>query len=55
MCFHGTLIKGGGGLDECYIISGVCSITLYGGGGCQKWTFCYIICGWPLLSVVVIN
>ena len=30
VCFHGTLIKGGEGLGECYIISGgrVCSTVI---------------------------
>ena len=39
LCFHGTLIKGGG-LGECYIISGGGSVVLLynviWGRGCQK-------------------
>ena len=47
------LIKGGGGgLGECYIISGGGSVVLlynviWGRGLSKMDIFCYIICGWP--------
>jgi len=53
VCFHGTLIKGLGSRRVLYNFLGmVCSITLYGGGGCQKIDiFCYIIVDGPISNI----
>jgi len=56
---HSTLIKGGGGQGECYIISGGGSVVLLDdviwGVGCQKWTFFVITARCTLVQSAVLR